>query len=226
MSSTYLALCQKFRQEVGVSGTGPAAVTSQTGMYAKIVEWIADADEDICSQYLDWGFLWTQWETSTIIGTKDYSAPSDFGMWDEESFYLDSTSSTYRQLKIMDYWYWRENHRNGTKTNDKPSFVVIRPDKAIIIESPPDAVYTLTADYYKTETRMTVNTDTSPIPSKFDRIIIARAKIYYAEHEDAPEVMNGAVNEYRDLMNRLESLYLPGQQARTMGHDDLYVRVE
>lgn len=226
MSSTYLALTQQLRQELGVYGTGPSAVAAQTGMYAKLVEWVADADEDICSKYLDWGFLWGQHSANTVADQKDYSVPSDFGMWDEDSFYLDYTASTYKKLEFMDYFAWRKNYRNGTQTSSKSDFVIIRPDKALILHPAPDAVYSLTADYYKTATRMTVDASTSQIPTKFDRLIIARAKMYYAEHENAPEVMQAAISEYTDLMGRLESLYLPGQQSRTKGHEDHYVRVE
>ena len=225
MSSSYLTLAQKLRQEVGVSGTGPSAVTSQTGMLAKIVNWVADANDDICSKWLDWGFLHTEHTVNTIVGTKDYSVPSDFGIWDQDSFYLDRTASTYKKLMPMDYWYWRDALRNGSKTNAKPDYVIIKPNKAIILEAPPDAIYSLTADYYKTETRLSGNTATSSIPTKFDRIIICRAKIYYAEHENAPEVMENALNEYNDLLNKLESLYLPEQEPRTRSSNNNMVTI-
>lgn len=227
MSSAYLSLCVKLRQEVGVAGTGPTTVTGQTGMFKKIVDWVADADVDIQTKYLDWGFLLGEHSVSTISGVKDYAKPSDFCLWDYESFYIDRTEDTYKNLIQMDYVEWRRSHRNGTKTNSQPSWFIIKPDKDIILESPPDGVYALTADYYKTPTRMTANTSTSLIPTKFDRLIIARAKIYYAEHENATEVMQGALTEYADLMGRLESLYLPGQEARTRaGNNDMITVIE
>lgn len=228
MSSTYLTLCQQARRECGVSGTGPSSVSGQTGMLQKIVEWVADADEYICSKWLDWGFLHTEHSVNTIAGTKDYSAPSDLGMWDAHSFYLDRTSSTFKNLVPMDYWYWRDALRNGLKTNVEPTYIVIKPDLDIILEGPPDAIYSLTADYYKTTTRLSGNTDTSPIPSRFDRLIIAKVKWYYGYHEDAPEILTEGKEEFVDLMNRLESIYRPGQQGRTsdIHNDDMVITVE
>lgn len=43
-SRTYLELCQAFREDIGIAGTGPATVVGQTGILGRIVRWIADAD--------------------------------------------------------------------------------------------------------------------------------------------------------------------------------------
>ena len=219
MSSTYLALCDKLRNEVGVPGT-ISSVTGQTGMFAKLITWIADADIDINNEWSDWGFLHASFSDETILATKDITAPTDLGLWDKDSFYLDYSSATYQKLKYLDYFIWRDSYRNGVKTNDKPDFIIIKPDLDLILEPPPNDVYTITADYYKTATRMSDNSDVSLIPTRYDRIIIARAKIYYAEHEDASEVMQGAVNEYNDLMKKLQSIYLRGFESNTKAHDD------
>lgn len=223
MSSTYLELCIKLRREAGIVGSDPTTVVGQTNMLAKIVGWIADADEDIQSKWLDWGFLHDEFSSSTVAGDKDIAAPADFGMWDEDSFYLDYSLSSFQKLSQVDYSVWRKAMRNGVKTNAKPAYYVIKPDKDIILEPVPDDVYTLTADYYKTATRLAADSDTSLIPKKFDRLIIARAKMYYAEFDNAPEVMNAATQEYIDLMNRLESLYLPGQQPNTQSSNNMVI---
>ena len=39
----------------------------------------------------------------------------------------------------------------------------------------------------------------------FHDIIIARAKMYYAENEDAPEIMVGSLSEFEDLLDKLEN---------------------
>lgn len=226
--SNYLQLCQKMTRDLGMSTT-IAAVTDQTGMAQKIVEWVADADEFVQSLYSDWNFLWTQHSTSTIVGTRAYSAPADLGEWDKDSFYLDYTSDSYVKLSFIDYLTWRRSYRQGTHSNIKPSSFVIAPDKSVYLEGIPDAVYTLTADYWASPTRMTGNTSTSPIPTRYERIIIARAKIYYAEHEEFPNVFELATNEYDALLKQLESAELPGRAEYTRGHahdSDMVIRVE
>ena len=209
MSSSYLALCQKLRQEVGVAGAGPATVVGQVGILKKLVDWVADADMHIKSKWLDWDFLWTQFSINTIANVKDYSAPSDIGLWEEESFYLNYSGDDPIYLKEMSYKAWRTAYPNSE--TGTPSYYVIKPDKNIILYSTPDGIDTLTADYWRTPVKLAANTDTSLIPAKFDRLIIAQAKIFYAEHENAPEVMQAAINEYTTLLHRLESAYLPGQ---------------
>jgi len=220
MSSTYLTLCQRMKKECGIEGSenAPTSVLNQTGMLKKVVQWIADADEYILSQWLDWGFMLEEFSESTVAGTKDITAPSDLGSWDTESFYLNYTSDEYVHLYVRDYFIWRNGDRLGTQTNDEPEYVIIKPDKSLILHPPPDAVYTLTADYYKIATRMSADASTSPIPSRFDRLIIAQAKIYWATHEDAPEELQMAVAERDELMHRLESLYLPHSEARTLAN--------
>lgn len=224
MSSTYLDLCAKARREFGISGSGPTSVLNQTSMFQKLVEWIADADEYIQSRWFDWGFLLTQFSTSTSSGLKDISAPADLGLWDTNSFYLNYTSDSYKHLELYDYFEWRNGLRLGTQTNEEPDYVIIKPDHSLILHPPPDATYTLTADYYKTPTRMTANTSTSLIPARFERIIIAQAKIYWATHDDAQNELQMAVAERDDLLRKLESAYLPEQSARaTSANDGLMV---
>ena len=40
--------------------------------------------------------------------------------------------------------------------------------------------------------------------------------MYYAENEDAPEIMTGALAEFEDLIDKLESDQLSGQKNRRM----------
>ena len=78
----------------------------------------------------------------------------------------------------------------------------------------PNAATTLTAEYWKTATTLSATTDTPVIPARFQRIIICRAKIYYAEQNDAPEVMGSSLSEFQDLLGKLEADQLPSQRDR------------
>jgi len=225
MSDTFLSLCQTLRRECGISGAGPDSVTGRVGIEEKIVNWIADADVAVQSLWDDWDFLWKHFTDETIAGSSVITAPADLGSWDTDSFYLNYSLAGYRKLNTMEYREWRDLRRNGVKANAMPEIVVVRPDKNLILEAPPDAEYDLTADYWQAPQRMTANTSVSPIPTHLQRIIIAQAKIYYAEHEDAPEVMQAALLEYGRLKGRLEAGYLPGHHGRYSGHNDMLVRV-
>ena len=226
MSSTYLVLCQKFRRECGIAGSGPSAVTNQTGMMQKICDWIADAEENIKSKWQDWDFLLKEFTHTTTAGTKDISRPSDFGMWDMNSFYLNYTSDSYKKLTEYDYKRWRNNDRLGTQTNQEPDFIIRKPNGDLILHGPPDDAYSLTADYYGiglstgSGNRFSANSDVSYIPTKFDRLILMEAKMMWAIHEEAMNEYKAAQIEYDKLMNQMESQYLPSMESRTKADNE------
>lgn len=207
-----------------MSGSGPAAVTSQTGVLEKIVNWVAESDKETQGRWFDWDFLHVStWTHSTAIGTAAVSAPADLGVWDRESFYLDATTDNHKRLTVLDYKTWRAELRQGVKTNEQPDSVVILPDQSLKLEAPPDAVYVLSADYWKRPAKMEVNTDTSPIPEEYERIIVARAKIFYGEHYSVAEVLASGQVEYDDLLDKLEAKYLPNQMARRQSDPGMMV---
>lgn len=225
--STYLELCQTVIRECGITGT-LSAVTGNTGMLNKVVHWVADADLETQSRWFDWDFLHVStWSANTVIGTAAVAAPATLGVWDVDSFYLNYSLATNSSLTVLDYKDWRKNYRQGVKTNDEPSNVVIKPDQSLILEPPPDAIYSLTADYWKRPAKPTLTSDTSPIPEEYERIIVARAMMFYAIDTGSNEIMVSAQIEYDDLLDKLEAKYLPNQVGRRMSDaGQMTVRVE
>ena len=171
----------------------------------------------------DWNFLWAQYSSTLSTGTRAPATtkPTDLGNWDMRSFYLDYTTDDSISLSTLSYVEWRADFRQGVATNDSPTYVVVQPDSSLIVDPPPDKAYTITADYWKTPTKMTANTDESVIPSQYHRIIVARAKTMWAEREEAPEILLGSSAEYQDLLDKLESQSLPGQRIRRFGNLDM-----
>lgn len=215
--STFLELVQKAALECGEANTISSTV-SQTNDALQHVRFIQDADVEIQGLWFDWDFLHVSlWTANTVIGTAAVSAPADIGVWDEDSFYLDYSAATYKKLAPLSYPEWRKSYRNGVKTNKKPSRVVVMPDQSLTLEAPPDAIYSLSADYWKKPAKLTTNSGTSPIPEEYERIIIARAKIAYGERYAAGEVLQSGQIEYDYLLDKLESKYLPRQAGRRMG---------
>lgn len=206
----YLQLCQALRQECGIQGTGPTAVTSQTGILKRIVDYIASADESIQLLHADWEFLVSTWSDDTVVGTESYTAPTDLGAWNRESFAVDRGTSTARTLRVVPY-----QRRVYERSNEEPSYVMVHPSSGnIVLQAPADAVYELSADYWAAPTKMTANTDTSDIPAQFHRVIIARGKMWFAEDEELPNLFQTAAQEYATLLSALEAHSLPGQNFR------------
>jgi hypothetical protein len=137
------------------------------------------------------------------------------------SFFLDYTTDDAVNLDPLSYVDWRDDLRQGTATNTTPNYIIVKPDNSLIVDPPPDKTYTITADYWRTPTRMSANTDQSSIPSQYHRIIVARAKTMWAEREESPEILIASSAEYQDLLEKLESQSLPGQRERRFGNVDV-----
>lgn len=217
---TFLELCVALAREVGVPESGPTTVVAQTGELEKIVRYIQDADMDIKRRYIDWKFLWLV-DFSVSLTTNDQTVtsstsgwPTSLGTWNPDAFVLDATADTFQELTYIDYDLWRRRYSYGTHNADTPQLVTIKPDKSLALYPKADGAYTLTGEYWKKAVKMTANSDTSDIPAEFRRLIVVRAKLLYAEHEDAPEISQGAGAEHDDLLDQMIAQYAPDQEVK------------
>ncbi|WP_286237992.1 hypothetical protein [Neptuniibacter halophilus] len=199
----FLELCQDVRRECGVTGTGPAAVTSQTGEMQNIVKWTNKAYIDICNRWFNWKFLWAQKTIAVQQGIALYSE-ADIGIWDKRTFYLNG-----EPLNVIEY---EQAVRDGwtVDTNEStPDTVVLMPDGQLKLSPVPDASYSLTADCFIEASEMASNNDQPLIPARFHEVIVARAMIYYGSFEDAPEVKQEGAERFSIAIEQLESHQLP-----------------
>ena len=223
--STFKELVNRTIQECGISGGDVASVTGQTGIRLKAVTWVAEADLYIQRLFRDWNFLHTSHSDTTINNTKDYTKPTSHGLWDVDSFYLDYTTADYVALRQYSYEEWRSKLGAGVQSTNTPSYFIIKPNKDIILYPTPDAAYALTADYWKLPTKLSDNTDTSDIPEHFEDIIVHRAKILYAQHEEAADMLQVARQEYELALMDLKANEAPGHSGMNLATVDATVQV-
>ena len=212
--STYLELCQDMSREVGIPGSGPSSVTPTPEDEADVVRYIKDANTDICSMWFNWDFLWAEHSTTTVASTSTITSPTDLAQWNIDSVVYSPTSENWQPLTYVGWKQYREDYKYGTVDTGTPEFFSVKPDNVIDMYPTPDAATTLTAEYWKTPTALSVSTDTPVIPTRFQRIIICRGKMYYSEQNDAPEVLASALAEFNDLLGKLEADQLPAQRDR------------
>ena len=219
--STYLVLCQDMARDVGIPGTGPSSVTSTSLSEEEnaVVRYIANADQDVQSRWFDWDFLWSEASITAISGTSTLTSsntgfPTALGNWKLDSIVWDKSSDSYQILEYMEWNSYREMYKYGTVDSDVPEVYSIKPNNDLDLYPTPDSATVISAEYWATPTVLAADADISAIPPRFHKIIIARAKMYYAENEDAPEVMAGAVAEFEDLLDKLEADQLPSQKNR------------
>ena len=227
----FLETVQKARRMCGIVGTGPTTLVSQTGIYQKLAEWVADADVMIQGQWVNWDFLRTTNTFNLSADVRDYTLASlnitDHNMWAVDSFIRDSTAPTYQVLTHLPYHEWYMLYKNGTQTTGTPTHFTVKPTRALAFYPIPDATYAVDADYFRSPQRMSANTDTSLIPSQYHDILVYRAKMLYAESEDAQEVYQLASADYARVLAQLEAHSLPNAEHATgLSTTNLVVRVE
>ena len=220
---TFLQLSSRLRQEVGGSGTGPTAVTGQTGEYRRIVDWIASADEDIQRMHNEWRFMRSGFTVNTVTSDGSYlfgdctdttsSTPiTNFRDWCKDSLKIYLTSSgvgTETPLYFIEYQDWYDIYNTGTQTDGQPICFTIGNDLSIKLGPKPNDVYTLTGEYQKSAVQMTANSDIPAYPSEYHMIAVYRAMMKYGRYTGATEVYQDGKNEYKAMLKEMRRTQLP-----------------
>lgn len=218
--SSYLELCNKFRQQSGITGSDLASVISQTGMNLKIVNWIKDADNEIQNLWEDWKFLDKEVTINTVSGTDEYSLSAlsitDLNYWEPQHFYIKPGTANYSKIEPFDYDEWLSSRfRLGVKSSNQPDRVVIKPDDSLVFIDKPDDAYEIWGKYWARPTLMSANASTSSIPIQFENIIMYKAQMFYALYYEDEYMYARAEKLYMDELVKLEANQLPDQRSRT-----------
>ena len=76
----FLEIAKRVRQECGISGDGPTNVAGQIGIYAKIVNWVQVAHEEIQRRSDAWNFDWAEHSQPLTAGVESYHPATDWGL--------------------------------------------------------------------------------------------------------------------------------------------------
>jgi hypothetical protein len=218
--STYLELVQELVSELGIGGanqggTVPDTVVNQTGQLWNAANWIKQANNNINVMWADWQYLAVEYSEALTVGST--TAPAHSGSetvkkWDRGSFWIDQTLNSAGQLS---WFLWEDFRRHvlpgPTGSNSKPSAITQKRDGTLLVNVPPDASYTLTAEFYKRPALLATDTDEPEMPEEFHRIIVCEAAIKYGNKEAAAEVISGMEAEYAYLLDKLQTDQLNSQ---------------
>lgn len=215
--STFLELAKSVRQEAGLSGTGPAAVTSQFGMDKKVVDWTSRAWNEIQDQHTDWKWMWNQGSYPTVIGTSTYDLdtiltyPAASVVRDTVKIYEVSVAD--QSFVTYEDWGDFSVRLVGATQSGRPQIYSIRPDNQMVFWPTPDKIYTVNQDYFRTPQVLAANGDTPEAPSQFHDAIMFKALTYYAAHDEATLTFQDATANYRRILRRMEASQLPKIQT-------------
>jgi len=203
-------------RDIGIPGTGPSSVTASdlSEEELSVVRYIKNADLDIQRRWFNWDYLWSEATITPSVGVSTLTSPANLGNWKLDSIVFSKATDDYQQLDFMDWEPYRLEYKLGVIDSGTPEVFSIKPDNVIDVWPTPDSTTTISTEYYRVPTELAADSDISSIPPRFHNMIIARAKIYYGENEDAPEILSGALASFEDLLDKLEADQLPGQKNR------------
>jgi hypothetical protein len=206
----FLSLCQRLRQEAGLSGTGPASVLNQTGEMKRIVDWVAAGYEDIQEEHATWRFLRTDFSFPTIASVQDYTPAAvgldDLASWIKKDIRIYSAVNDESQLDYMPWEIFRQTYFYGSNrtVTGRPSVVTIRPNNTLSLWQIPDAVFTVNGEYYKVPDIMTVNASVPVIPAHRHMVIVWKGLMHYGAYAGADEKYAHGEKEYKRMKAMLE----------------------
>ena len=216
--STFLQLTVKLRQEVGGSGSGPTAVTGQTGEYKRIVDWIAAADEEVQQEHDNWKFMAGSFTLNTVKDDGSYAA-TDFvvSVTDLREFYRDTLRiylsatgvSDETKLIYLDYQSWYDIYNVGTQTSGRPVHFTVGNDMSLKLGPAPNAVFRVSGDYRKSIDTLVVNTDVPVYPAEYHMLAVYGGMMKYGRYTGASEVYADGARLYKKLLRRMEKTQLP-----------------
>lgn len=223
----YLDLCQRLRQEMGASGSGPAAVTNQTGEYRRIVDWISSVYTEIQNRHDEWKWLRSSFTLNTVADddTYAYGNATDVAAgtaitrlahwwWMDQSFpmriYKQSDGvGTEQYLTPVEWNLFRRLYKIGTQASGTPQHVTIDPQNNLVLGPKPDGIYVVSGDYQKSAQVLAANDDTPEMPSRFHLLIVSEALKRAGRYEAAQELFAGGDYESMPTLRALEADQLP-----------------
>jgi hypothetical protein len=208
---TFLQLCQRTRQECGISGQGPTSVLSQSGEMKRIVDWVNQSWVEIQNMYENWFWMRDEFQFNTVANVQSYTPATaginQFSAWRSDTLraYRASEGINDEQYIVeWDYDVFRNTYQIAQQTPGRPVVYAIRPwDKALMFGSIPDGTYVIKGEYQMAATEMAQNNDVPALPGQFHMLIVYEAMKKYAAYENAPEVMSRAVKSSSDMLDRL-----------------------
>tara|TARA_R110000868_G_scaffold319759_1_gene580702 strand:+ start:5254 stop:5964 length:711 start_codon:yes stop_codon:yes gene_type:complete len=226
----FLELCQRTSRECGASGAMTTTV-DQVGTFQNIVDWVGTAWEDLQTQHDDWWWMRSSnlngagMSFTTVSAQSAYPLGSgagtvgvtaaNFGKWVKDSFRCYTTTvgfSNELPLDQISYDVWRNAYMMGSmrSVTTRPVVIAEGPGKALFLGPPPNALYTITGDYFTAPSVMSDDTDEpTGLPDQYHMLIVYKAMESYGMFEAASEVVTRAQKESRKYLNRLEVLQLP-----------------
>jgi len=189
MASSYLVLINNVLRDLNEVELTSSTFSSSRGIQTAVKDYVNRAIDDIINADTEWPFTVTSKTFTTTAGKRLYSrsdlSTTDTKTVDYDSFtFLEAADKTEQRLDYLTFSEYLDNYheRDTDPTGDSravPEFIYENPDQSIGLSPVPDkSTYTIKYFYYATHTALSGSTDTSIIPTRFENVIVEKAKYY------------------------------------------------
>ena len=189
MASSYLVLINNVLRDLNEVELTSSTFSSSRGIQTAVKDYVNRAIDDIINADTEWPFTIVSKSFTTAAGTRLYTksaiGATNTKTVDYDSFtFLEASDKKETTLEYISFSEYLDNYheRDTDPTGNSraiPEFVYENPDQSIGLSPVPDkATYTIKYFYYSTHTALSASTDTSLIPTRFENVIIEKAKYY------------------------------------------------
>jgi hypothetical protein len=215
---TFLQLCNDVERESGTVGTGAGLIDVSdppTPRQRKIVEWTANAWVMIQQARPDWSFLRSDFETLIVQGVDRYDPVEDldierFGAWLDVNhggltIYSAAAGGKAQESELCKIRFpqWRDSYDRGQPVASRPVVYAISPQQHICFGNTPDATYYVRGQYRMAPQQLVDSADLVEIPSGFESIIVWKAVLLLAQHDEGPVQVATSRSNYADMFASL-----------------------
>ena len=215
---TYLELVQRLHSEAKVAGSSPTTVVGQTGMVARLVNWVLTAYEDIQNLHPQgWKFLQAPFSFTTTISKRNYALSdlelTDLGTWKigpgDVRIYKSATDENELIYEPWDTYRLAYITGSARTQEGRPSVFSIKYDNSMDLWQIPNGEYTVNGEHFMKAQTMNADEDEPLIPSQYQMIIVWRALMFFGAVMGANDKYEHGQNEYKRILRRLEMNQLP-----------------
>jgi hypothetical protein len=175
------------------------AITDETVVAAKALDWINDAQNDVASRY-NWSWLQESNSFLTVDGTPNYSLESDLDR-------ILTVKVGDRELQPKSIQWLNENDPGYSEDGDtgEPTHYTLFKGQIYLYPTPED-VETVYYKYKKTVDVLDDSTDISEVPAKYHEVLVYGAYLRWllADEADQNMIENGK-REYESMIQRMQS---------------------
>lgn len=228
----FLQITQALRREsrsTAAGSSGPTTVVSQTGVFKDLVDWCAEAYNNIQRSSPDWRWLRSRFTLQTVASDDTYaygdatdvatsSAITRFSRWIIFDAYGDSNVTCYltasgvaaeQYLTYLDWASFRALYKFGAQTDGVPVHFTVTPANELMVGPAPSAVYTIKGEYQKSNQTLAVDADEPEMPDDYHMLVVWDALQSYASSAVAPELWTKAEKNAAPLRSALHRNQAP-----------------